>query len=63
MARTNKRVKAEPVATRSHRFGAFTRRLTIGKAKSLGSITAKVAKAAKNTAVEFKTGFSEESKS
>jgi hypothetical protein len=63
VAKTNRKVKAEQATTRSHRFGAFTRRATVGKAQGLGKFTAKIAKAAKNTAVEFKTGFSEESKS
>jgi len=49
--------------TKAHRFGAFTRNATIGKAKWLGSITAKAARAVKNTAVEFKDGFVEEAKS
>ena len=58
MTAKNKKLKTE---SRSRRFGAFTRRLTIGKAKSLGSITAKAAKAVKSTAVEFKDGFTSES--
>ena len=54
----NKKLKTN---TKAHRFGTFTRNATIGKAKWLGSITAKAAKAVKNTAVEFKTGFTEKS--
>lgn len=60
MTAKNKRCKT---TSRSRRFGAFTRRLTIGKAKSLKNITLKATEAVKSTAAEFKDGFAEEPKS
>jgi hypothetical protein len=58
MTAKNKKLKTE---SRAHRFGAFTRRLTIGKAKSLKSVTLKATEAIKSTAVEIKNGFTAES--
>ena len=57
--RANKKVDT---TSRSHRFGAFTRRHTLGKARAFGRLTAKVARGAKAVSNEITQGFVEEGK-
>ncbi len=59
MTRTNRKTQT---TTRSHRFGALTRRLTLGKARAFGKFTAKVARGAKAVGSEIADGFAEEGK-
>ena len=58
MAKTNTKVKA----SKAHRFGAFTRRHTLGKARALGKLSAKAARGLKAVGSEVTIGFVEEGK-
>ena len=59
MSKSNKKVKA---ASRSQRFGAFTRRHTLGKARRLGQLAAKAGSGIKEVTNEVAKGFVEEGK-
>jgi hypothetical protein len=59
VAKSNAKVKS---TSRSRRFGAFTRRHTLGKARALGKLSRKAYDGVKVVSTEIADGFVEEGK-